>query len=207
MRFEGGHWKNTADYNPLNTTLNRPGAKSMNSVGVKAYTSWEQGLDATISTLTGASAQSRGYTALVDALKKGNKEDILTAINNSAWRTGKADGSGAYKGMTNSSGGNYGSGERDAKSGQISGIGEGGGRVTLSSILKEAKDSASGGFLSSFLKGQEGTSKPSAGVTNNTYNYGGVTVSLSGGSSPEANVAALKAALSSNETLSKAAGS
>src|SRR4051812_28469417 len=48
---EGGHWQNTATYNPLNTTQDAAGATSMNSVGVKAYTSWDQGLDATAQTL------------------------------------------------------------------------------------------------------------------------------------------------------------
>ena len=45
---EGGHWYNTAYYNPLNTTQSMPGATVFNSVGVKAYTSWKQGLEATI---------------------------------------------------------------------------------------------------------------------------------------------------------------
>ena len=45
---EGGHWYNTAYYNPLNTTQSMPGATVFNSVGVKAYTSWKQGLEATV---------------------------------------------------------------------------------------------------------------------------------------------------------------
>ena len=36
---EGGHWNNTAYFNPLNTTQDAPGATAMNDVGVKAYTS------------------------------------------------------------------------------------------------------------------------------------------------------------------------
>ena len=48
---EGGHWHNTAHYNPLNTTQPMPGATAMNSVGVKAYRSWSQGFEATIVTL------------------------------------------------------------------------------------------------------------------------------------------------------------
>jgi hypothetical protein len=98
MRFEGGHWNNSAAYNPLNTTLNMPGSHSINKVGVDAYTNWDQGLEATIKTLTGPNANSRGYSAIVSAIKSGaSKEDILKAINNSAWRTGKTGGSGAYK--------------------------------------------------------------------------------------------------------------
>lgn len=48
---EGGNWKNTAAYNPLNTTLQMPGSTSQNKVGVQAYTSWDQGLAATAQTL------------------------------------------------------------------------------------------------------------------------------------------------------------
>jgi hypothetical protein len=92
-RFEGGHWKNSANYNPLNTTYDLPGATSMNSVGVKRYNSWEQGFEATINTLTGNKAQERGYAAIVDALRSGASTDaILGAINNSAWVTGKTGG-------------------------------------------------------------------------------------------------------------------
>ena len=103
FRFEGGGGgkatgigKNSANWNPLNTTLRMDGSTSMNKVGVQSYTSMQQGLDATIKTLTGKNADSRGYTAIIDALKTGNKADILTAIDNSAWRTGKTGGAGAY---------------------------------------------------------------------------------------------------------------
>lgn len=94
MAHEGGHWKNSANYNPLNTTLTLPGSESMNSVGVKRYTSWEQGFEATINTLTGNKAGQRGYTAIVEALKSGSSTTaILDAINKSAWVTGKTGGS------------------------------------------------------------------------------------------------------------------
>lgn len=145
MRFEGGHWKNSADFNPLNTTLTRPGSKSMNPIGVKAYTSWDQGLQATIDTLTGNKAKERGYTAIIDALKGGDKDDILQAINNSAWRTGKAGGAGTYKGMASSSGGNYGN-STDRKPGSSSfssssnsnaGAVAPGGITTVKDFLKE----------------------------------------------------------------------
>jgi len=39
-RAEGGHWANSARFNPLNTTQPEPGSWSMNSVGVQAYASW-----------------------------------------------------------------------------------------------------------------------------------------------------------------------
>jgi hypothetical protein len=97
MRHEGGHWKNSAHYNPLNTTLDMSNNESMNSVGVKRYKSWEEGYAATIGTLTGKNAGDRGYTAIVDALKSGASTDaILSAVNNSAWMTGKT-GKNPYK--------------------------------------------------------------------------------------------------------------
>jgi hypothetical protein len=97
MRHEGGHWKNSANYNPLNTTLDMGNSESMNSVGVKRYKSWEEGYAATIGTLTGKNAGDRGYTAIVDALKSGASTDaILAAVNNSAWMTGKT-GKNPYK--------------------------------------------------------------------------------------------------------------
>jgi hypothetical protein len=97
---EGGHWKNSANYNPLNTTLDMGGSESMNSVGVKRYTSWDQGIQATVNTLTGASADARGYSAIVNALKNGgDTSSILSAISNSAWVTGKT-GQNSYKGFS-----------------------------------------------------------------------------------------------------------
>jgi murein DD-endopeptidase MepM/ murein hydrolase activator NlpD len=93
MRHEGGHWKNSANYNPLNTTYSMAGSTSMNSVGVKSYKSWEDGYAATVNTLTGKNAGDRGYSAIVSALKSGaSTEAILGAINNSAWMTGKTGG-------------------------------------------------------------------------------------------------------------------
>jgi murein DD-endopeptidase MepM/ murein hydrolase activator NlpD len=100
MRAEGKGWStslNRATYNPLNTTLDMPGAVSFNKVGVKAYTSVDQGVEATLATLTGKSADSRGYTAIIESLKNGSSaKDILSAINNSAWRSGQTNDPG-YK--------------------------------------------------------------------------------------------------------------
>ena len=110
MRFEGGHWKNNAKYNPLNTTLTVPGSTSMNSVGVKAYANWNEGLQATISTLTGAKADDRGYTAIVNALRSGtDPNSVLDAVNNSAWLSGKT-GNPGYKFPTIKGGGDVGYG-------------------------------------------------------------------------------------------------
>jgi murein DD-endopeptidase MepM/ murein hydrolase activator NlpD len=110
MRFEGGHWKNSAKYNPLNTTLTVPGSTSMNSVGVKAYANWNEGLQATISTLTGSKADARGYTAIVNALKSGtDANSVLDAVNNSAWLSGKTNNP-KYKFPTIKGGGDVGYG-------------------------------------------------------------------------------------------------
>ena len=85
MGQEGGNWHNTARYNPLNTTLRMPGSSSMNGAGVQAYSSWHQGLMATIDTLRGG-----GYG------------DILAAL-----ASGKGLGQGSYAGLSRWSGGSY----------------------------------------------------------------------------------------------------
>jgi peptidoglycan hydrolase CwlO-like protein len=81
---EGGHWYNTAYYNPLNTTQSMPGATVFNSVGVKAYTSWKQGLEATMITL-----KNGYYGGILDALKRGNDSAaVAQAVGASPWGTG-----------------------------------------------------------------------------------------------------------------------
>jgi len=93
MAWEGGHWKNSAHYNPLNTTLGTKNATgSMNSVGVKRYNSWEAGLDATIQTI---STGKYGYDAILSALSKGNDaQAVISAINSSKWGTNIPTNSG-----------------------------------------------------------------------------------------------------------------
>jgi len=81
---EGGHWYNTAYYNPLNTTQTMPGSSSMNSVGVKAYTSWKQGFEATVKTL-----RNGYYGAILAALQRGNDAAaVAAAVGASPWGTG-----------------------------------------------------------------------------------------------------------------------
>ena len=81
---EGGHWYNTAYYNPLNTTQSMPGATVFNSVGVKAYTSWKQGLEATMITL-----KNGYYGSILDALRRGNDSTaVAAAVGASPWGTG-----------------------------------------------------------------------------------------------------------------------
>ena len=81
---EGGHWYNTAYYNPLNTTQDMPGATVFNSVGVKAYTSWRQGLEATVKTM-----KNGYYDAIIAALRQGNDSAaVAAAVGASPWGTG-----------------------------------------------------------------------------------------------------------------------
>jgi peptidoglycan hydrolase CwlO-like protein len=81
---EGGHWYNAAHYNPLNTTQPMPGATAMNSVGVKAYTSWRQGFAATIKTL-----HNGYYGGILAALRRGDDAfAVADAVAASPWGTG-----------------------------------------------------------------------------------------------------------------------
>ena len=81
---EGGHWYNTAYFNPLNTTQSMPGATVFNSVGVKAYTSWRQGLQATVITM-----KNGYYGGIIEALRRGNDASaVAAAVGESPWGTG-----------------------------------------------------------------------------------------------------------------------
>ena len=81
---EGGHWHNSAHYNPLDTTMPEPGATAMNSVGVKAYVSWAQGFTATIATL-----RNGYYGQILAALRAGdNAYAVADAVAASPWGTG-----------------------------------------------------------------------------------------------------------------------
>lgn len=83
MRAEGGNWKNSAKYNPLNTTLALPGAGNTGAQGnIKVYKSWEQGVDATVKTLNGSQ-----YGEIRKALGSGGWEPFATAVNQSPWGT------------------------------------------------------------------------------------------------------------------------
>lgn len=87
QKAEGGHWNNNARYNPLNTTR-KPATGSYANVGtqgdIKSYTSWQQGLAATIATL-----KNGLYGNILAAFKKGNNaEAIGTAVGNSPWCPG-----------------------------------------------------------------------------------------------------------------------
>jgi hypothetical protein len=71
--------------NPLATTQGAPGARNVNSVGVKGYPTDEIGLDATVITL-----HNGHYPNILDALARGDSALRLTeAVAASPWGTGK----------------------------------------------------------------------------------------------------------------------
>jgi hypothetical protein len=86
---EGGNWQNTATYNPLDTSEPEPGATPMSpGSNIKAYTSWQQGLDATVATLLGGQS-SYGYGPIVTDLDASAAPATTAgAIQTSAWDAG-----------------------------------------------------------------------------------------------------------------------
>lgn len=79
---EGG----TATNNPLNTTQPESGTSNYNSVGVKNYGTWKQGLQATLTTL-----KNGNYPQVLDALKQGNNAGaVADAVGHSPWGTSGA---------------------------------------------------------------------------------------------------------------------
>lgn len=83
---EGGNWHNSATYNPLNTTQ-APATGAYSNTGtqgnIKAYSSWQQGLAATLQTL-----QNGRYGGILSALKAGNNANaVANAIGASPWGT------------------------------------------------------------------------------------------------------------------------
>lgn len=77
-------------YNPLNSTHDWPGATTFNSVGVKNYASFQDGVDATALTLNyGADRGLYGYKAIRHRLRL-NKPAYRTllAVEHSQWGTG-----------------------------------------------------------------------------------------------------------------------
>lgn len=80
----------SARWNPLATTYPMPGATSYNGSGVRNYLSLDQGLDATVKTL---SRSGFGYEAILSNLRQSS--DPMTtaqAINGSSWCGGCANG-------------------------------------------------------------------------------------------------------------------
>jgi hypothetical protein len=80
---EGGAWNSPAHFNPLNTSLKMPGSHGINGAGVQSYTSWSEGLTATVATLN-----SGMYRGILSALSAGNSvQAVENAIANSPWGT------------------------------------------------------------------------------------------------------------------------
>ncbi len=80
---EGGNWANAARFNPLDTTQPEPGSYPMNSAGVQAYSSWQSGFAATLTTLGNGR-----YGAILSALSAGNSaQAVADAVAASPWGT------------------------------------------------------------------------------------------------------------------------
>jgi hypothetical protein len=80
---EGGHMFNKAQFNPMNTTMPMPGSSVMpgSTVGVRSYTSWQQGLEATARTL-----ENGLYGDILDNLRRSAPpDDTLRAVAHSQW--------------------------------------------------------------------------------------------------------------------------
>jgi hypothetical protein len=91
-RWEGGHTKNDARYNWLNTTSDSPGAvRSINSVGVKAFDSFQSGVNALAATMLNGR-----YNDVVTGLRSGNPyaHDITAGL--STWVSGSPTGNLSY---------------------------------------------------------------------------------------------------------------
>lgn len=80
---EGGKAKN----NPFNTTLKMPGSTNYNSVGVKNYSTPEEGIEATCKTLKNG-RNKYGYDKIIDGLKNDiGLSKLSDAVINSKWGT------------------------------------------------------------------------------------------------------------------------
>jgi hypothetical protein len=79
--IEGGFMHNGAMFNPLNTTWRRATSRSVTPVGVQAYESWADGLEATALTL-----RNGMYQGILDALENDCDPDhTLRAMAVSPW--------------------------------------------------------------------------------------------------------------------------
>lgn len=83
-KAEGGNWHNSATFNPLNTTQPEPGSHGTGTQGnIQAYTSWEQGLQGTVQTLTNGR-----YANILTQLRGGsNPQGVVNAVTASPWGT------------------------------------------------------------------------------------------------------------------------
>lgn len=204
MAHEGGHWNNTAGYNPLNTTRKMSGDTLMDggpgrAAGVRHYRSWQQGIEATVLTLT-EKAKARGYDKITHAIQTGaDKDTILNAIANSAWVSGQVNnptynfggGSGSSSENPNDFNKEYDRSPTEAldlsftqslykallgnnPQADLSILG-GSGSGGLTDLAKFVSGAWTGNFFGT------GNSKGLATTVNaNTYNYGGVEITVLG---------------------------
>lgn len=87
---EGGNWHNSAFGNVLGTTEKLPGSTPINSVGVQRYTSWTQGIQATVDMI-----KQGNMAGILAALKTGGSPvTTATAIGDSPWLNGHTSAPG-----------------------------------------------------------------------------------------------------------------
>jgi len=92
QRWEGGHTNNDAKFNWLNTTRKTPGAvASINSVGVKAYRSFDDGIQALADTLGNGR-----YQDILDGLASGDPYKAKPISGLSTWVSGSPTGNMKY---------------------------------------------------------------------------------------------------------------
>lgn len=92
QRWEGGHTNNRASFNWLNTTMDAPGALGeINSVGVKKFATFQDGINALSMTL-----MNGRYDDITQALISGHpyKHDVSRGLQ--VWVSGRPDGNPAY---------------------------------------------------------------------------------------------------------------
>lgn len=87
QRWEGGHTNNDARFNWLNTTQKSPGAvRKINSVGVLAFDTYANGINATANTLNNGR-----YKDIVQSLRTGDPYKNRPMAGLSTWLTGQAN--------------------------------------------------------------------------------------------------------------------
>jgi hypothetical protein len=87
QKQEGGHEANSAWFNPLNTMRDMPGARDagLQIKGIKAYSSWDEGIAATAKTLA-QTAPGFDMRSIVNALRRSAPpEETLAAFAASPW--------------------------------------------------------------------------------------------------------------------------
>jgi len=166
MRYESGNdpmrWNN-----PMNSELAMSGSTKANKAGVQKYKTIAQGAMADANTLL--NTKGIGYDKILSAFRAGDSSDkTWAAIVQSGWVTGKVDPNRtAYSPGSTSS--DTTSGGEPAKPKSTSMTGD----PTAASRFAAATSAAFGG----------GAGMPSS--NNYNYNYGGVTIQISGAQDPK----------------------